>query len=446
MDSPAQQLDVKDLAYSVQDGKLILVLGPGASTFIEDGREAPVHHQLSRKLWEVLGLETDDVDPNDLRLVSQIWYERRKNSTGLKAKVREFYEAFAGQTSELHRNLAALPFKLCITTSADDFLFNAFEEAGKKPIRELYNFKTSRNADFGEPTIEAPLVYHLYGHPESLDSLVITENDLIDFLTKVVRNDPPLPSYVRKKLASEESACLFIDLGFKQWYLRVLMQVLGYQQQHSDMSWAIEQSEFFDKSNQHQSIVYFSSLKTINFHQESLSDFTKRLRAAYQQMKVVPIKPATKPAGDAPLVFLSYASEDRGTVNDLRLQLEQQGIRVWQDVDSLRGGDNWENQLQHVIGKLANYVVVVQTPAMYGQDEGVFNREIKQALKREADMTRSRFLIPVHTADHCLMPDVREAKLHSVPVKTPEDVRKLAATVWDDWNARASFRTAAAGQ
>jgi hypothetical protein len=444
MDSSAQ-LDVKDLAYIVQDEKLILVLGPGASTIIDDGHEAPLQQRLSRSLSATSGISTDDLDPNDLRLVSQVWYERRKSLTGLQRKVLEFYKSYNGQTTQLHRNLAVLPFKLCITTSPDDFLFTAFEEAGKHPVREFYNFKAARSVDLPEPSIDKPLIYHLYGHPQSLDSLVITENDLIDFLTTVIRNDPPLPSYIRKKLASEDSACLFFDLEFKNWYLRVLMNVLGYKQQHNNASWAIEDPDFFAKSKQHQSIVYFSSLQTINFHQESLLDFSSRLSSAYEEIKsTIPQQSLAKPPASAPLVFLSYASEDRSLVTDLYSQLEAEGIRVWLDVDNLRGGDKWDIQLQHVIGKLANYVVFVQTPNMFGRDSGVFNSELKEALKRETELTRGRFLIPVHSAANCLMPQIERERLHSVSVRTTDDVGKLADTIREDWNARSAFRPAAA--
>jgi hypothetical protein len=63
-------------------------------------------------------------------------------------------------------------------------------------------------------------VYHLYGYPADPLSLVITENDLIDFLVNVVRKEPSLPPEITNTLA--RSTCLFIDLGFKNWYLRSL--------------------------------------------------------------------------------------------------------------------------------------------------------------------------------------------------------------------------------
>lgn len=446
MDTSAQ-LNIKALARSVQSGKCILVLGRGASTYVDvEGHEIPIHMKLARQFWEQLSEKREDIDPADLRHVSEILYDQTGEQTVLQYDAGEFYKQFAEKTTELHQNLAVLPFQLCLTTGADDFLFNAFKEAGKKPVREYYDFRTPRDAVISSPSVKTPLVFHLYGYREPPESQVITESDLIDFLTKVVKNDPPLPSYIRATLSKKESTCLFIDLEFKQWYLRVLMQVLGYQNRHDDRSWAVESSEFFTKCKQHQSIAYFSSRKTINFHNESINDFVKRLRAAYEEMagRETP-RTVAPPTNDGPLAFLSYASEDRAFVDDLHAKLESTGIRVWQDVDDLRSGDNWEIQLTHVIGKKADYVIVVQTPNMVNRIKGEFNPEIEEALKTQHKMPRFRFVIPVHTAEGCLMPQIDQEKLHTIPLKTPEDVRSLAATILDDWRARAPLRSATAG-
>lgn len=447
METPAQ-LNVKALARSVQSGKCILVLGSGASTYVNsDGVETPIHLLLARQLWERLGERKDDIDPDDLRHVSQAFYDETGEQTDLQYQVGEFYKQFATVTTELHRNLAALPFQLCITTSPDDLLFNAFKEAGKSPVREYYDFRTSRDVNVTAPTVSKPLVYHFYGYREPPESQVITESDLIDFLTSVVKNDPPLPSYIRATLSKKESACLFIDLEFKHWYLRVLTHVLGYQDQHVNRSWAVELSDFFAKSKQHQSIAYFSSRKTINFHQESLNEFVKRLRDAYEEMTIHELpRPASNLSDDAPLAFLSYATEDRPIVDELHASLKNAGIRVWQDKDDLRAGDNWETQLMHVIGKLADYVIVVQTPNMMKRVKGVFNSEIDEALKAQRNMPRFRFVIPVHTAESCLMQQFEREKLHTVPVRTPEEIAALTASILNDWNARVSLRSAAASR
>ena len=114
---------------------------------------------------------------------------------------------------------------------------------------------------------------------------------------------------------------------------------------------------------------------------------------------------------------------------------------MWQDKDKLRGGDNWENQLTHVIRKRADYVIVVQTPNMASRIRGVFNTEIDEALKTQREMPQFRFVIPVNTSDQCLLPQLKP--YHTVPVRTGEDVSALAASILDDFRARANLALAA---
>ena len=74
-------------------------------------------------------------------------------------------------------------------------------------------------------------------------------------------------------------------------------------------------------------IAYFISLKTINFHQESLTDFVRRPRSAYEAARKGPAQPLSQPASDAPVAFLSYASEDKALVGVLHSKLETSGSR-----------------------------------------------------------------------------------------------------------------------
>jgi hypothetical protein len=50
----------------------------------------------------------------------------RKRRTGLEIAVEDFYTPYRDQTTQLHLDLAALPFTLCISTTPERFLINAF--------------------------------------------------------------------------------------------------------------------------------------------------------------------------------------------------------------------------------------------------------------------------------------------------------------------------------
>jgi hypothetical protein len=55
-----------------------------------------------------------------------------------------------------------------------------------------------------------------------------------------------------------------------------------------------------------------------------------------------------KPAGE-PLVFLSYAQEDRATVKKLYYELQKAGVNPWMDCQTLLPGQNWPRAIERTI-------------------------------------------------------------------------------------------------
>ncbi len=436
--------ELRALARRIHSGNCVLVLGPGASTDQTEAEEVPLHHSLARELacdQQVACIE--DLNCANLRHVSQVLVERDRNLSLLQETVVDFYNTYRNMTTEFHKKLATLPFQLCITTAPDNFMYNAFKQAeGKTPTRYYYNFKTHLTGHLPEPSISHPMVYHLYGYPEDPESLVITDNDLIDFLVNVIRNEPPLPNLIRGKLSREDTTCLFIDLGFKNWYLRALLKVLGIFG-HREMSIALEAPDFFEQSHQHQTTVFFSAARTIQFSKETLSHFSQKLHQAYDAiMKHRHDIPAKNMEG-APRVFLSYASEDREVVYNLANKLRDAAINVWQDKQNLRAGDNWDRVLMQVINKQVDYVIVIQTEAMQKRLEGYFYKEISEATKRQ-ERTKDgfHFLLPVQIGDVKILPELE--KLHSHRVDTDTGFSALVSSIAEDWELRGNATAAKA--
>ena len=87
--------------------------------------------------------------------------------------------------SEVHGALAELPFSLILTTCQDDLMAMLSRPPERIRSFERYNFRGDRrdNPEFPLPSSpQAPLVYHLFGDAQEPGSLVLSENDLLDFL------------------------------------------------------------------------------------------------------------------------------------------------------------------------------------------------------------------------------------------------------------------------
>jgi hypothetical protein len=126
--------------------------------------------------------------------------------------------------------LASLPIKIYLTTSPYTFIEEALQRADKKPRTEICRWRRELDSidsvidDTYRPSAHEPLVYHLHGLDRYADSLVLTEDDYLEFLVNVAQgqgNDAidRIHALIRKALADD-----LIVLGFtlNSWAFRVL--------------------------------------------------------------------------------------------------------------------------------------------------------------------------------------------------------------------------------
>lgn len=126
-----------------------------------------------------------------------------------------------------YRILAALRTKIFITATPDNLLIQALEKAGKKPFScyAIWKDNSERQAPYKkEPTVEEPMVYHIFGQFDKRESLVLTEDDYFDYLIGASLNQKKMPYMVKHALANQ----LLIFLGFQitDWSFRVLFRLI----------------------------------------------------------------------------------------------------------------------------------------------------------------------------------------------------------------------------
>lgn len=423
--------DWRRLIQTIQQDQCVLLLGPGVA---RNDSGQPLSFGLANALAKELGEETTVPDRDNLAQVAQLYHQQEKDHLILALEAKEFYTPHLERTSDLHRLLAKLPFTLCIQTTIDRMLANAFVQTGKDPIEEYYNWQKPHSVVLEEPTTERPVVYHLYGSLGDMDSLVLTENDLLDFLVKVIKDLSTLPSYITGRFKDPKTSFLFIGFGFRNWYIRILLHLLRTQIPHS-RSLALEDNAFFAQPELHQTLLFFEQ-HLIEFKDLSWFEFAATLNQHWRQRTPAP-KESANPAADAPTVFLCHSSIDKDRIAEIEQQLKQQGINTWLDRQQLRGGDNWERQLPQVIQKQVDYVAVFQSAEMAKMVESYFYKEIDVALTRQSKFRRgTRFLIPVLLESIEGIDYLNE--FQQIDLSDDGGIEALAETIKDDWQRRKS--------
>jgi hypothetical protein len=136
------------------------------------------------------------------------------------------------EATEPHSFLAGLPLSLYITTNYDDFLFEALSYRLRQPTRELCrwnNYVRDLSSVFDPgSTVEIgpanPVVYHLFGHTQLPESMVLTEDEYLDFLVNISKDQNIIPRRIQKALVN--TSLLFIGYELTDWRFRILFRGL----------------------------------------------------------------------------------------------------------------------------------------------------------------------------------------------------------------------------
>lgn len=178
-------------------------------------------------------------DRRDLQKVAQfIALESKAFTAPLDLMVDYLQQKDFQPPPETLTTLAMLPLPLYITTNYDDFMFRALQDAGKRPRRKLcswYKHVPERCAESpaaelddqeadSPPSVDEPIVFHLHGHHETLASMVLTEDDYLDFFIALMDDPELLPELVR--LAIIDSSLLFVGYSISDINFRVIFRLL----------------------------------------------------------------------------------------------------------------------------------------------------------------------------------------------------------------------------
>jgi CHAT domain-containing protein/SIR2-like protein len=139
-------------------------------------------------------------------------------------QISHFY--FGRDADEPHRLLAELPISTYVTTNCDNLMTAALRWKGRKPNRQACLWRKELQIPAGyedlSGSLEEPLVYHMYGRDDAPASLVLTEDNYLDYLGALAREEHRLPGLLRTKLT--ESMLLFLGYDVRRLDCRVLLR------------------------------------------------------------------------------------------------------------------------------------------------------------------------------------------------------------------------------
>jgi len=407
------------------------MLGPDAVTEQVDGDNVPVMRLFAQSLGEQL--LRDEVELPEQYTFAQMaqLFQNHFGENTLLAAAEGFFKRRAAPQNQVLADLAAMPFELVVNTTPGGHMEEAFRESGmKQPESDWYYAGGDEKKLVHEGTPQEPLVFHLYGCVEELYSLVLSENDLLDFLVKVISGEPQLPDNISSAFTDRKNCFLFLGFGLRRWYLRILLHVLYKSRRGGNRSFALEK---FDASLNDATVertkLFFEEGHKIYFFDTELEEFAAELsrRVEARQNKRTRDRAPELPA-DAPVAFLCHASEDKEYARKLYEQLEKKGIRPWLDENDIRGGTEWDEVIKQTIkrGEI-DYFVVLQSKTLAAKRVSYVNKEITIALERQDYYRGTEFIIPTLIDDPEKLAEL--SHLQSIDLTQENGLGKLVTTI-----------------
>jgi hypothetical protein len=177
-------------------------------------REA-IRNEVLGSFQAVLPEELQQADP----------WSTEQVKAALELAINKFWES---DPQNPYRMLAKMRLPIYITTSKLGFITQALIAEGAEPVVRVCKwnkFVPIEEAIYeDQPSVEKPLVYHLFGNLEVKHSMVVSEDQYFDFLIGITRNKSLIPTEVRGVLNS--TSLLFLGFQMEDWEFRVFFRFL----------------------------------------------------------------------------------------------------------------------------------------------------------------------------------------------------------------------------
>ncbi|MBL0246567.1 MAG: SIR2 family protein [Sphingobacteriales bacterium] len=249
------------LLNDLQQGRCVLIIGPSLATATYNEAKCTLREIFAQQLCVDLDAESITYDQqqktNLLYTASKFLHLEGVRRIDLVATILQTYKKYATQIPPIYHELAKLPVPLIINTNPDDFMLRALRQAGKTCTQAWYNFcgDAPHQTDINAFSIQNPLVYNLLGTFDEPRSLVLTENDQVEFVEKIIRGEPPIPPRIVSHF-KDPRTYIFYDLDIDNWQFRLLLHTLDLQvvkdnltfsPKHSILEFSKAMREFYEE-------------------------------------------------------------------------------------------------------------------------------------------------------------------------------------------------------
>lgn len=317
------------LLESILQGRCILFLGAGVS--YEAG--IPTSLQLS----EILAKEANypETFPHDLVDISE-YYQTRFGRVQLLDRLQEIL-GISIEPSETHRLIANLgKFNSIITTNYDSLIEKAYEETG----RPIYIVKQATDLANVPKRPDTPIILKLHGDLHT-KNIILTREDYYEYIDKSFKST--MGAVLKAKLAT--GTFLFVGYSLQDYNFVLLFESVR-------KEFADYMPRGFAAIPSPNPVIARKWLK----HGIELVDASAK--ELFEQISHYIAKE------DSVHAFLSYSFRETELAEQIRLELEKQGIKLFYPARDIHVGENIAEKVMEGLIKSKAFIVLLSSKSL----------------------------------------------------------------------------------
>lgn len=273
------------IAGTIEEQKCILFIGPGVFANQE-------YDNLEEWIADFLQKDSGNLVKRYYADDSLFAFKDPAAKTKATFALKKFFqETDFGPVKELYRKIAEIPFSLVFTLTPDDLLQQVFKEM---KINYQFDFylknQPSRQVETTiTPTANSPLLYNMFGYIQNRDSLVLTHDDLFDYLNSVLAESSMHPD-IRQTIKKMENF-IFLGISFDKWYMKLLLKMLYRLQGREELLRFANEAHLSDELR-----TLFVDQYRIEFVPREAVEFIDQLHAFFEQKGTLRRETEEKPS------------------------------------------------------------------------------------------------------------------------------------------------------
>lgn len=197
-------------------------------------------------------------------------FRENKFRTRVISQLRDFFNGPFPEAEAIFEKVAQIPFQVVVTLMPDRLLPQIWQRQGVAHQSSFYHHAQAAKP-LEKPVSELPLFYNLLGWIEEDESLVLTHNDLFNYLESVFTG-----GHMNTDLKAEllqANNFIFLGLPFGKSYMQLLLRVLGIHADGANFDRIAPAPEMLDSRTRS---LYEQQFK-IQFVEENVQSFVQEM-------------------------------------------------------------------------------------------------------------------------------------------------------------------------